>query len=138
MEQIHSSEKEITAPQRVVFDVLSNVDNLTRLKERIPEDKLEDVVIGEDSISYKSPMGLVTLKLVEKEPNKTIKYSTVQSPLPFDMWVHLLPVTGSQCKMRVTVGLNMNSFMMAMVRKPLTDAVEKIAGLLAQIPYSKI
>ncbi|MBQ6037925.1 MAG: SRPBCC family protein [Bacteroidaceae bacterium] len=138
MEQIHSSEKEITAPQRVVFDVLSNVDNLTRLKERIPEDKLEDVVIGEDSISYKSPMGLVTLKLVEKEPNKTIKYSTVQSPLPFDMWVQLLPITGSQCKMRVTVGLNMNSFMMAMVRKPLTDAVEKIAGLLAQIPYSKI
>ena len=127
MEQIHSSEKEITAPQRVVFDVLSNVDNLTRLKERIPEDKLEDVVIGEDSISYKSPMGLVTLKLVEKEPNKTIKYSTVQSPLPFDMWVQLLPITGSQCKMRVTVGLNMNSFMMAMVRKPLTDAVEKIA-----------
>lgn len=138
MEQIHSSEKEITAPQRVVFDVLSNVDNLTRLKERIPEDKLEDVVIGEDSISYKSPMGLVTLKLVEKEPNKTIKYSTVQSPLPFDMWVQLLPITGSQCKMRVTVGLNMNSFMMAMVRKPLTDAVEKIAGLLAQVPYNKI
>ena len=138
MEQIHSSEKEITAPQRVVFDVLSNVDNLTRLKERIPEDQLKDIVIGEDSISYKSPMGMVTLKLLEKEPNKTIKYSTVQSPLPFDMWVQLLPITGSQCKMRVTVGLNMNSFMMAMVKKPLTDAVEKIAGLLAQIPYSKI
>ena len=138
MEQIHSSEKEITAPQRVVFDVLSNVDNLTRLKERIPEDQLKDIVIGEDSISYKSPMGMVTLKLVEKEPNKTIKYSTVQSPLPFDMWVQLLPITGSQCKMRVTVGLNMNSFMMAMVKKPLTDAVEKIAGLLAQIPYSRI
>ena len=138
MEQIHSSEKEITAPQRVVFDVLSNVDNLTRLKERIPEDQLKDIVIGEDSISYKSPMGMVTLKLMEKEPNKTIKYSTVQSPLPFDMWVQLLPITGSQCKMRVTVGLNMNSFMMAMVKKPLTDAVEKIAGLLAQIPYSKI
>ena len=138
MEQIHSSEKEITAPQRVVFDVLSNVYNLTRLKERIPEDQLKDIVIGEDSISYKSPMGMVTLKLVEKEPNKTIKYSTVQSPLPFDMWVQLLPITGSQCKMRVTVGLNMNSFMMAMVKKPLTDAVEKIAGLLAQIPYSKI
>ena len=138
MEQIHSSEKEITAPQRVVFDVLSNVDNLTRLKERIPEDQLKDIVIGEDSISYKSPMGMVTLKLVEKEPNKTIKYSTVQSPLPFDIWVQLLPITGSQCKMRVTVGLNMNSFMMAMVKKPLTDAVEKIAGLLAQIPYSKI
>ncbi|MDO4186413.1 MAG: SRPBCC family protein [Bacteroidales bacterium] len=138
MEQIHSSEKEITAPQRVVFDVLSNVDNLTRLKERIPEDQLKDIVIGEDSISYKSPMGMVTLKLVEKEPNKTIKYSTVQSPLPFDMWVQLLPITGSQCKMRVTVGLNMNSFMMAMVKKPLTDAVERIAGLLAQIPYSKI
>ena len=138
MEQIHSSEKEITAPQRVVFDVLSNVDNLTRLKERIPENQLKDIVIGEDSISYKSPMGMVTLKLVEKEPNKTIKYSTVQSPLPFDMWVQLLPITGRQCKMRVTVGLNMNSFMMAMVKKPLTDAVEKIAGLLAQIPYSKI
>ena len=138
MEQIHSSEKEITAPQRVVFDVLSNEDNLTRLKARIPEDKLQDVVIGEDSISYKSPMGMVTLKMVEKEPNKTIKYSTVQSPLPFDMWVQLLPITGSQCKMRVTVGLNMNSFMMAMVRKPLTDAVEKIAGLLAQVPYNKI
>jgi len=138
MEQIHSNTHEIEAPQRVVFDVLSNVDNLTRLKQRIPEEKLKDIVIGEDSISYKSPMGLVTLKLMEKEPNKTIKYSTVASPLPFDMWVQLLPITGSQCKMRVTVGLNMNSFMMAMVKKPLTDAVEKIAGLLAQVPYNSI
>ena len=138
MEQIHSNTHEIEAPQRVVFGVLSDVENLQRLKERVPQEKLQDVVIGEDSLSYKSPMGMVTLKLVEKEPNKTIKYSTVQSPLPFDMWVQLLPITGSQCKMRVTVGLNMNSFMMAMVKKPLTDAVEKIAGLLAQIPYSKI
>jgi len=138
MEQIHSNTHEIEAPQRVVFNVLSDVENLQRLKERVPQEKLKDVVIGEDSLSYKSPMGMVTLKMVEKEPNKTIKYSTTQSPLPFDMWVQLLPVTGSQCKMRVTVGLDMNPFMLAMVKKPLADAVEKIATLLAQVPYERI
>ena len=42
MEQIHSSEKEITAPQRVVFDVLSNVDNLTRLYVAVPKENGED------------------------------------------------------------------------------------------------
>lgn len=138
MEQIHSSTKEINAPQRVVFNVLSDVENLNRLKKALPEDKLKDIVIGEDSLSYKTPMGMVTLKLVEKEPNKTIKYSTVESPLPFDMWVQLLPVTGSQCKMRVTVGLEVNSFMLGMVKKPLSNAVEKIADLLVTIPYNKI
>ena len=138
MEQIHSNEKEIAAPQRVVFDVLSNVDNLTRLKERIPEEKLKDVVIGEDSISYKSPMGLVTLKLVDAVPKSSIHYATTASPLPFEMSVNLEPLTGSKCQMKVSVGLNMNSFMMAMVRKPLTDAVEKIANLLAQVPYNNI
>jgi len=138
MEQIHSNTREINAPQRVVFNVLSDVNNLQRLKERLPADKLKDIEIGEDSLSYKSPMGMVTLKLVETEPNKTIKYATVASPLPFDMWVQLLPITGSQCKMRVTVGFNLNSFMASMVKKPLTDAVDKIANLLTMIPYNEI
>jgi len=138
MEQIHSNTHEINAAQRVVFNVLSNVENLQRLKDRFPADKLKDIEIGEDSLSYRSPMGMVTLKLVETEPNKTIKYATVASPLPFDMWVQILPITGSQCEMSVTVGLNLNSFMASMVKKPLTDAVDKIANLLTMIPYNEI
>ena len=47
----------------------------------------------------------------------------------------MLPVTSEQAKLKVTIRAEVNMFMTAMVSKPLQEGVEKLAEMLAMIPY---
>ena len=46
-----------------------------------------------------------------------------------------MPVTETECKMKLTIGMDLNPFMKAMVQKPLQEGLEKMADMLAVIPY---
>lgn len=136
MTKFESSIKYIQASQEAVYGKLSDLNNLEQVKERLPEDKVKNLSFDADSLTVEvSPVGKITLQIVEKEPCKCIKFGTVTSPLPFNLWIQLLPVAGNECKMKLTIGMELNPFMKAMVQKPLQEGVEKMADALALIPY---
>ena len=64
-----------------------------------------------------------------------MKFETVQSPVPFNIWIQVLPVGETASKMKVTVKAELNPFIKNMVEKPLQEGVEKIADALAMVPY---
>ena len=104
---------------------------------RLPEDKAKDLEFTQDSISVSvAPVGRIQLKIVEREEPKTIKFETVQSPIPLNLWIQLLPLTDASCKMKLTIKADINPFMAAMVKKPLEEGIEKIADALQLIPYN--
>ena len=88
-----------------------------------------------DSVTVTSPVGKVTLRIIDREEPKCIKFEAEGSPLPFNVWIQLLPVGDDSCKMRVTLRAEVNVFMKAMVSKPLQQAVDGLADLLGNIPY---
>ena len=134
--KFESSVKQVQAPQETVYAKLSDLSNLERIKDRIPADKVKNLSFDAESLSIDvAPVGRITLRIVEKEPCTCIKFGTVVSPLPFNLWIQLLPVSANECKMKLTIGLELNSFMKAMVQKPLQDGVERMATALAAIPY---
>lgn len=136
MTKFESSIKYIQASQEAVYGKLSDLNNLEQVKERLPEDKVKNLSFDADSLTVEvSPVGKITLQIVEKEPCKCIKFGTVTSPLPFNLWIQLLPVADNECKMKLTIGMELNPFMKAMVQKPLQEGVEKMADALALIPY---
>lgn len=134
--KFESSIREIGCPQQTVYNNLSNLNNLERIKDRLPEDKIQDFSFDEDSMTVSvAPVGAISMRIVEREEPKCIKFESENSPLPFFFWIQLLPVSDTVCKMRVTIKADINPFMKAMVSKPLAEAVEKIAEMLANIPY---
>lgn len=136
MTKFESEIKFINAPQNAVYEKLSNLNNLEKVKERLPEDKVKNLSFDADSLTVEvPPVGKITLQLVEKEPCKCIKFATTTSPLPFNLWIQLLPVTDAECKMKLTIGMDLNPFMKAMVQKPLQEGLEKMADALTLIPY---
>lgn len=136
MTKFESEIKFINAPQNAVYEKLSNLNNLEKVKERLPEDKVKNLSFDADSLTVEvPPVGKITLQLVEKEPCKCIKFATTTSPLPFNLWIQLLPVTDAECKMKLTIGMELNPFMKAMVQKPLQEGLEKMADALTLIPY---
>ncbi|MDR2118244.1 MAG: SRPBCC family protein [Tannerellaceae bacterium] len=119
-----------------VFAMLSDLSNLERVKDRIPQDKLKDFSFDSDSCSFSvDPVGKITFRIVEREPNRTIKFTTANSPVPLNMWVQLKQVAENDTRLRLTVRAELNPFIKPMVSKPLQDALEKISTMLAALPY---
>ena len=135
MTTIESSIRQIPYPQQAVYDLLSDLGNIDKVKERIPQDKVEDFSFDHDSISIKTQMGAVKLVIVNREAPKEIKFETAESPLPFNFWIQILPVTEATSKMKLTIKADINPFMATMVKKPLQQGIEKIADALQNIKY---
>lgn len=144
-----SSIKQIFHKQESVYNTLSDLNNLQRLKDKfeqvkdqIPEDKKEqldkikDLTFDSDSISISAPMvGEIKMRIIDRETPKTIKFETENSPVPFNFWIQLLPTSETACKMKLTIKADLNPFIKGMVKKPLEEGIEKIADALAMIPY---
>lgn len=136
MTKFESSVKHVQASQEAVYAKLSDLSNLEHLKDRIPADKVNNLSFDSDSLSFEvSPVGKITLEIVEREPCKCIKFGTTVSPLPFNLWIQIVPVTETECKMKLTIGMELNLFMKAMVQKPLQEGLEKMADALSMVSY---
>jgi hypothetical protein len=136
MTKFESSVKQIPYPVEDVYRNISDLSNLERVRDRVPQDKLQDFQFDSDSVQVSvSPVGTIKLRICEREENKCVKFETEQSPMPFNLWIQVLPITASESKMKVTVKADIPFMLKGMVSGPLQDGVEKIADALSQIPF---
>ena len=141
MPHYESSIKFVPYSQERVYNKLEDLNNLAALKERFEQvrekvgDKIQDIAFDRDSLTLTVQGMNVTLRIIEREPCKCIKFEGDKSPIPVNLWVQILPVTEEQAKMKVTIRAEVNMFMKAMVTKPLQEGVEKIADVVAMISY---
>lgn len=134
--KFESGIRQIDAPQEKVYETLSNLQNLERVKDRIPDDKLQNLVFDNDSIGIEmAPIGKIAMRIVEREEPNTIKFESVESPMAFNFWIQLLPVTDESCKMKLTIKADMNPFVKMVVEKPLREGIEKMADMLQAVKY---
>lgn len=157
MTKKESEIKYIAAPVEVVYARLGDLRNFQAIKERIgdpqvqammasqvPADKMaqlqsvvEKLEFTADSVIVDSPMGgKINLSIVEREEPKLLKFGAENSPIPLNLWIQLLPTDSMNCKMKVTVGADVNFMMKAIVGKPLQQAADGLAQMLSAIPYA--
>ena len=135
--KFESSIKFVPYPQEAVYRNISDLRNLEKVQDRIPEDKVNDLTFDEDTVGVNvAPVGELKLRICEREEPKCVKFETVQSPVPFNVWIQVLPVDEQSSKMKVTVKAELNPFIKGLVSGPLQDGVEKIADALAQVQYT--
>ena len=134
MTKFESAVKVIPASQKAVYEKLSDLSNLEKVKARLPQDKVKNLSFDAETLSIEvPPVGKIVLQIVE--PCKCIKFATTTSPLPFNLWIQIVPVTETECKMKLTIGMELNPFMKTMVQKPLQEGLEKMAETLSLINY---
>lgn len=136
MSKFESSIKQIAYPQQSVYNMLSDLTNIERVKDKVPEDKLKDLTFDKDTISISvSPVGQISMRIVERDEPKTIKFASENSPMAFNFWIQILPVSDTASKMKLTIDADIPFFAKGMVSGPLKEGIEKIAEALATIPY---
>lgn len=124
-----------------VYPVLSDLRNLELIKSKLPENenRLKDITCEKDSCSVSlDPIGKIKFNIVEREPNSSIKFEAEQVPFGLNLNIQLDKISDQQTGITITVNADLNPFLKPMVSKPLQQALEKIAGMMATIPYDKV
>ena len=131
-----SSVKSVNSPVDAVYNTLSDLNNIERVKDRIPADRVKDIKFDRDSCSLRvDPVGEVKFIICDREENKTVKFTAENSPLPVFIWIQMLPVTETTSKIKVTCHLELNMFLRGMVGNKIKEGIERIADTLAAINY---
>lgn len=136
MTRFESSVKEIPFSEEKVFNKISVLSNLNSIKDKVPADKVQDLEFTDDTLSFSvSPVGKISLEVVERTPFKCVKYGSTVSPMPFTLWVQLVALGESECKVKVTLEAELNPFIKNMVKKPLAEGLEKMVEMLSKVQY---
>jgi len=132
--------------QEIVFNYLSDFDHfsqyvneglLSKVNGLIPQIKISDFESDRDSCRFKvSGMGQSEIRIIEREPNQTIKINSSGGlPVEITLWIQLLPVSPYKTKMKLTLHAEMSPMIKVMINKKLEDGINQLAEMLTQLPY---
>ena len=115
---------------------MEDLNNIEGIKDKLPQDKIKDLTYSRDEASVSvSPIGNITLRVIDREEPKCIKMEIAGSPIPVLVWIQIIPDGDSASKMRVVAKAEINFMLKAMIEKPLKEGIEKIAEALSLIAY---
>ncbi|MCQ2189524.1 MAG: SRPBCC family protein [Paludibacteraceae bacterium] len=138
MESYVSGVKAAQGSGAQVFKVLSDMNNIQRIKSKI-EEKVKDLETTTDTCSFSvPPFGSVSFKITSREPNNTVVYESVNSPMAFKLWAQIKEQSPVQSAIRLTLKVDLNFMMKSMLGGMLESGIDKVAEAIAKLPYSKI
>ncbi len=134
MTTYESDIKTISSNEEVVFNKLSDLNNLKELQNKSPEtDKIKDLIFDTDSCSFGiDGIGKIGFRVVEREPFKTIKLNSENAPVQLSVWVQLKQTEENKTAMKLTLKAELPMMIKMMVDKKLKEGINKVADLLVK------
>jgi carbon monoxide dehydrogenase subunit G len=126
-------------PAAQIYRVLSNLKNIERVREFIPQDKVQEMEVTEDSIRMKVD-GLgqkITIAIVDRIENDTIKFGAEGIPMQANFWIQLKEVSPTDTRIKLTIKADIPFMFKFMVEKKLRQGLDQAADMLAQFPYAQ-
>ncbi|MBP1663293.1 MAG: hypothetical protein H6Q19_433, partial [Bacteroidetes bacterium] len=116
--------------------ILKNFNNLQNLNADAQEklnQMLKDVEFDEDSCRFTvEGVGRVGFRIIEREPFKTIKLETENSPVAVNGWIQLVQVSETDTRMKLTLKAEIPTMIKVMVDSKLKKGINTIADTLVQ------
>lgn len=152
MSRYESQVKTIYAAQPSVYARLSDLSQLQTMKDNLtPEQKdmikakfdevskgkvtVSDLAFTQDTASCTLQGMPISVKIIDREPMKTIKFSADNSPVAATLWIQLIGTGPYETKAKVTLDVDIPFFLKPMVGSKLDGVADQIAEGLTRIPY---
>ena len=121
-----------------IYRVLSNMENLERVRDMIPKDKIQELEIEPDRVRMKVD-GLgqkITIAIVDRIENDTVKFGLEGIPMDGNFWIQLKEVSPTDTRIKLTVKADIPFMFKFMIEKKLQTGLDQAADMLAQFPYA--
>ena len=122
-----------------VYRVLSNLQNLERVRDLIPKDKIQELEIEPDRVRMKVD-GLaqkITIAIVDRIENDTVKFGAEGIPMDANFWIQMKELSPVDTRLKLTVKADIPFMFKMMVDKKLQQGLDQAAEMLAQFPYAQ-
>ncbi len=126
-------------PAEQIYRVLSNMENLERVREFIPQDKIQEMEIEPDHVRLKVD-GLgqkITIAIVDRKENDTIKFGAEGIPMDANFWIQLKELSPVDTRIKLTVKADIPMMFRMMIGKKLQEGLDQAADMLSQFPYGQ-
>jgi carbon monoxide dehydrogenase subunit G len=132
--KLESKVGKISHQDKVIYNFLSNFDNF---KSMLPPDKVKNFSSDGDSCKFTIDMiGETGFKIIEKEPYKLIKLSSIdQSKFAFKLWIQLKDLGENTTAIKLTMDVELNPMLEMMAKKPLQNFLDTLVEQLEKIQY---
>lgn len=141
MSQYKSNTYPVDATQEQVFNRLSNPSILADKIDALPDDvkeKLSSVSFNPDSIVFNvPPVGEIKMVFSKVEAPNRLTIAPESSPVPFSMNIDIDATANGKASLTAAIDVELNFFLQQMVGNKLKDGVDKIAEMLARLPYGE-
>ena len=125
-------------PAAQIYRVLSNLQNIEKVCDLIPQDKVQELEIEPDRIRMKVD-GLaqkITIAIVDRIENDTVKFGLEGIPMDANFWIQLKEVTPTDTRIKLTIKAEIPFMFKFMIEKKLQQGLDQAAEMLAQFPYA--
>lgn len=125
-------------PAALIYRVLSNLQNIEKVRDLIPQDKVQELEIEPDRIRMKVD-GLaqkITIAIVDRIENDTVKFGLEGIPMDANFWIQLKEVTPTDTRIKLTIKAEIPFMFKFMIEKKLQQGLDQAAEMLAQFPYA--
>ena len=122
-----------------IYRVLSDMRSLERVRDLIPQDKIQEMDIAPDRVKLKVD-GLaqkITIAIVDRIENDTIKFGLEGIPMEGNFWIQLKEVSPTDTRIKLTVKADIPMMFKFMIEKKLQEGLDQAADMLAQFPYAQ-
>jgi carbon monoxide dehydrogenase subunit G len=127
-----------TSSAAQIYNVLSNLKNIERVKDLIPKDKIQEMEISEDQIRIKVD-GLgqkLTIAIIERVENDMVKFGLEGIPMQANLWIQLKEIADSDTRIKLTIKADIPMMFKIMIGNKLQQGLDQAADMLAQFPYA--
>ena len=121
-----------------IYRVLSDMRSLERVRDLIPQDKIQEMEIEPDRVRMKVD-GLaqkITVAIVDRIENDTVKFGLEGIPMDGNFWIQLKEVSPTDTRIKLTVKADIPFMFKFMIEKKLQTGLDQAADMLAQFPYA--
>ena len=134
MTTYESELKTISSSGEMVFNILSDLNNLQKLASSpVFSEKAKDMIFDADSCSFAvDGFGRVGFRILERIPHSLIKMTSDNAPVSISVNVLIEPLTENECTMKLVLFAELPAMIKMMLGSKLQDGVNAIADLLAK------
>ena len=139
METYESAVQTLHGSQHDVYEKISDLRHWDALKDRLAQDKqlqdkVRDWTCDADTCSFSiEPVGRITLRIVDREPDKTVKFGADNLPVAFNLWIQLKENAAGETLMKITLKADLPFMLKTMLGGKLQQGIVQMGEMLARV-----
>ncbi len=122
-----------------IYKVLGNLENIEKVRDLIPQDKVQELEISADRVRMKVD-GLgqkISIAIVDRIENDTLKFGAENIPVEANFWIQMKEVSPTDTRLKLTLKADLPMMFKMMLDKKLQTGLDQAAEMLSKFPYTQ-